>query len=202
MKKEIELEITNLYGSGQFPREVKTSKSKVKRTKVRTTTRADIDIPQRSETAEETSEEVREKVHSFKYENGNPIVRLGGAYGKIPGLLKQAGLVLATANEDISKTSIYIMMQAVQIFPEWCELELDGGELQIEEGLTTTFGFKGGKATQKPTTWDIIPKCRTKITMIYPDAFDGRMKEIMPIAEQLNFGERRRGRLKVISGFY
>ena len=200
MKRELKIEITNLYGSAEFPREITVDNPKLKRTKIQTKRKSDIDITTKKSIEETRSEKSIEQVNSFKWEDKKPVLRLGGAYGKFLGLLKQSGIVLATANADITKTTIRNLIPAVQIIPEWATLELNGEKIHTEKGLVTTFGYKGGRPTQKPTRWDIIPKCTTEITMIYPDAFDDLIKEMMKMAENLNFAERRRGRVKILSG--
>lgn len=200
MKRELNLEITNLHGSAQFPREITVDKPKISRKKTRTVKKTDIDITTSRTIEEATSEKEVVLVNSFKYEDGKPVVRLGGAYGKFVGLLKQAGIVLATANPNITKTSVLNLIPAIQVIPEWTVLELNGSKIYTEKGLVGVNSYIGGKSSQKPTTWDIIPKCTTGVMMIYPDAFDALVKEMLGMAENLNFAERRRARVKILSG--
>ena len=201
MERKLEIEITNLYGSAEFPRQTTVLKPKMSRKKKRTTTKSDTAISISSETEEQKSEESKENVNSFNILNDKPAVRLGGAYGKLSGLLKEAGMTLATVGEeDFTKTGTQTIVKTITILPEYSELDLDGNEIKEIKGLVSVNAMFGGKCSQKPTIWDVIPKCRTNIKLIYPDAFDTKVVKMLRMAENLNFAERRRARIKIISG--
>lgn len=201
MKRNLEIEITSLYGSAEFPRKIMVDKPKMSRTKKRVTKRSDIDISVETSTSEQKSEQAEESVNSFNYIDGQPVVRLGGAYGKFVGLLRQAGVVLATTNEEgFTKAGTERMIPTIQVIPEFTKLELNGSKIQTIKGLVSVNSMFGGKSTQKPTMWDIIPSCKTKLTLIYPDAFDKNIVSMLKMAENLNFAERRRARVKILKG--
>jgi hypothetical protein len=196
MQKVLNFEITNLYGSAQFPREITVVKQKHSRTKKRLKTRSDIGIPVDSSMSETNTETSLEQVNSFKMVDGKPFVRLGGAYSKLCGLFKEAGFTLATAGEDgFTKTGISTIIKSITILPEEVELNVIG-DIHEEKGLVAVNSTFGGKGTQKPTIWDVIPKATGSITLIYPDAFDDKIKKVLMMSENLNFAERRRGRIK------
>ena len=75
---------------------------------------------------------------------------------------------------------------------------MNGTKMITENGLVTVNSSFGGNRTMKPTIWDIIPKATAKITLIYPDAFDAKVKKMLDMAQNLNFAERRRARMKII----
>lgn len=201
MKRELEIEITNLFGSAEYPRQVTVSKPKITRTKKKSMKRSDTDIQVNTATDEQQTEESQENVNSFNMAGGKPTIRLGGAYGKLQGLLKEAGLTLATAGEpEFTKTGVLMIVPTIQIFPEFCELEMDGSQMHEVKGLVTVNSRFGGRGTQKPTIWDVIPKATTRITVIYPDPFDSEVIKMFRMAENLNFAERRRGKIKIIEG--
>ena len=151
MKRELEIEITNLFGSAEYPRQVTVSKPKITRTKKKSMKRSDTDIQVNTATDEQQTEESQENVNSFNMAGGKPTIRLGGAYGKLQGLLKEAGLTLATAGEpEFTKTGVLMIVPTIQIFPEFCELEMDGSQMHEVKGLVTVnsrFRRKGDTET-------------------------------------------------------
>lgn len=202
MKRTIEIELTNLYGSAEFPREIEILKPKMSRIKSRKRTSNRLgNLTQETQTHEETTEKQIEKVNSFKHENGKPTIRLGGSYGKFYGLLKEAGLLCVIANDPSisSKTEVLTISKAIQIIPEFPPLELNGCKIETISGLVGVNSGFGGRQSHKPTTWDIIPKAKTSITLIYPDAFDKQIKAMLKMSENINFAERRRGKVKILS---
>jgi len=202
MKETFELELTDIYGSAGFPREMEVEKQKLSRIKKRSRTSSKLgNLKQDTETAEINTEKQIEKVNSFKLdEKGRPLLRLGGAYGKLVGLLKQSGMVCATANEEgiESKTQVLAVIPSIQVIPEYVPLEMNGSKIETVSGLVSVNSSFGGRGTQKPTTWDVIKKAKCEVTLIYPDNFHPQVQAMLRMAQQLNFCERRRGKMKII----
>lgn len=187
MKKSYELIFRDVYGGDGEKRFVEVEEQKLSRKKKTTRTKSDIGIPVESDMDEVQTEIRKAEVQTFRW-NGNkvPLMRLGGVHGKIWGALSGARKFLHLLGDSRFKSPKLLEMVTVQ--PVWVELE--PLEEIVTEELTQILNAPGRPMiTQK---YDVIPKCKCRITLIYPDSIDEQVVELMEQFQTIALLNKRR----------
>lgn len=143
-----------------------------------------------------TKERVKiEPLVSFKTEDNKPVFRLGGSYGKLAGLFKEAGKTLYEIKAEGFKRSYKSFVKSIQIKPQWSYLE-NSENVEISTIPQITAGRSQALIL---LYYEKIPYCETTLSIQIPDSPDGKEKFLMLLeqAEGMPFGPKRRGEIKV-----
>ena len=198
MKIGIELELIDVYGGDGEVRMVREQETKLKRTKKKTEMRADIGLPvSDSETEEQSIQEVEREIQTFRRdEDGCPIMRLGGAHGKIYGALKSSASALRISGVSPFKSGYLTILNSLIISPVWARLEMEKGtEVQVQRLPQVLSGVKRTMIVQK---FDSIPKCRAELMLTFPDAMDDAVEKMVRGLENVSMLNKRRATAKVV----
>lgn len=199
MKRILELEISDVYGGDGITRQIETKETKLSRKKERKTTKSSTGVSSGEITGEEKEETKIENVLTFKYDDkGNPVLRLGGAYGKFWGTMKKAGLILCdTIGKDFStKTAVNNMMDVVQIFP----VEVSLKPLKKIEEVRLPQLLNGMHKSMIEQKFDVIPLTRCTLELEYPDILDDKVVRILEQVQRMSTFNKRRARIKILKG--
>lgn len=198
MKCELTLEIRDLHACPEVPpRKIEVPKDVFSGIDV-TTTKHEIDEDlakevERSDTKEITRIEVK-PCYTFKTEDGKPLFRLGGPYGKLAGLLKEAGSVLYSMKAPGFRIGYKKMIKSLIIRPQWVTLEnVEDTSIHKIPQLTA-----GRSQTMIIQYYDVISKCTTRITIDFPKNNKDLLEKLLEQAQGLPFGPKRRGEIQIV----
>jgi hypothetical protein len=195
MKTELVLELRDVYGGDGETRMEKQTEVKLKRTKTRTETRADIGLQvSGDETEEQNVEEVEKDIQTFRYENDVPIMRLGGSHGKLFGALKDSAKSLRMQGIAPFKSGYYGILNSITISPIWTPLEMNGSKMRVEELPQILAGAKRTMIVQK---FDVVPECKVKMTLTYPDGMHDAVEKMIKGLENISMFNKRRATCRV-----
>lgn len=196
MQYKLELELTSVFGGDGITRDVpvETLKLSRKRTKVVEST---LGIPVDPDvTTEQTTEVKMEPVHTFRMEDGLPVLRLGGAHGKFWGAIRGAGKQLYSLG-DKDFRAYKALVEQIIVSPDYCPIKPEGmnGSVEfVDEGIPQILaGRSGGMIVQH---YDTIPKATTEVVLTFPDALK---KKIDRLLEQVQVGTHLNKRRTVIN---
>lgn len=194
MEIELSLKLQNVYGGDGFTRPHEIEETKLARTKKKVVTRKDIGIPVESSRTELKTEKRKVLVNTFKHdEKGNYYLRLGASHGKLWGAMKEAGFSMAELGKVQSQSAVRRMMRMVSISPQWVLLEdVNGVEL---DKLSQVLNAPGNPMVQN--YFDVIPECRAKVTMKFPDELKEQIMQFLKYVETMNCLNKRRGSITV-----
>ncbi len=139
-----------------------------------------------------TREEVK-PLYAFKIENGKPIMRLGGAYGKLAGLFRDAGGSLWNQKTKGFTKGYKSFLRSLIIKPQWVELDETSG-IEI---ATIPQILAGRSKAMILQYYEKIPYCTAKINIEMPEKIKGQFEVLMKQAEGMPFGPKRRGEITV-----
>ncbi|MFH1486815.1 MAG: hypothetical protein ABIH46_12160 [Chloroflexota bacterium] len=177
MKLDLELTLTDVFGGDGFTRFIDVEEPKLIRTRTTKRTRSDIGVGVESGMDEVVTEKVKKDVHTFRSENGTPVLRLGGVHGKLWGALKEArGILYAMGDSTYRSRAV---LQAIQVLPLWIPLETDKEmEVQSLPQVLNTMG----RTSMIIQRYDVIPECTVRVTLVFPDALrrvvDGLLEQL------------------------
>lgn len=197
MKTELVLELRDVYGGDGEKRQISEEVTKLKRTKKRTETRSDIGLQvSGGESEEEATEEVEKDIQTFrKDEEGNPIMRLGGTHGKLYGALKDSASMLRLTGVSPFKSGYKSILNSISISPVWVKLETDSGEIETVGLPQILASFKKTMIVQQ---FDVIPKCRIKMELSYPEAMQDAIEKMVKGLENISMLNKRRATCKIL----
>jgi len=197
-KKELVLELLDVYGGDGENRTETIHETKLKRTKKKKETRADIGIQVSGrETEEENVEEVETEIHSFpKNPDGEFIMRLGGTHGKLYGALKEIAASYRLQGVKPFTSGYRAILNSINIMPVWVKLETNGAETRVEELPQILAGISKTMIIQK---FDCIPKCQVRMILTYPNMMQDAVEMLVKGLENISMLNKRRATCKIIS---
>lgn len=199
MRCELIIEIRDLHACPEVPpRRINVPKDVFSEIDV-TITKHEIDKDLAKETEKaETKEKTRielQPCYTFKEENGKLLFRLGGPYGKLAGLLKEAGSVLYSMKEPGFKSQYKPIVKSLIIRPQWVTLE------NVEDIYVHKIPqiLAGRSQAMIILYYDVISKCTARITIDFPEKNKKLLEKLLEQAEGLAFGPKRRAELMIHS---
>jgi hypothetical protein len=193
----LHLELSDIYGGDGFTRVEQVEELKLSRSRRKVQVRTDVSIPFTDELAERRTEVVDRGVNTFKRgEDGAYYLRLGGSHGKLWGAMKESAEILKDVDGTFKSFSeISRLMRSVRILPVWVELKNpEGIRLEKEPQI-----LAGSRSSMITLYFDVISKAACSVELIFPDAFEPRMKKMLSQLESLNVFNRRRATVRVES---
>ena len=197
MKLQVELELYDVHGGDGETRMVVEKETKLKRTKRRTESRLDIGINVSDDEREETKEEEMEQdINTFRMNDaGSPIMRLGGTHGKIYGAFKESAQTLKMLGEAPFTSQYKRVLNSIIITPSWVELQTNGDSMHVQQLPQILSGMGNRMIVQR---FDVIPKCRVKFNLNFPDAIETAVKKLIHGLENISMLNKRRTTCKVM----
>jgi len=190
MKQKLELIFRDVYGGDGNVRYEDKKTPKLERKKTTTRRRSDIGVPV-EQSVDEVSTELRKvEVQTFRYQDGHPIMRLGGTHGKLWGALEEARKTLyMSGNSDFRAKGI---TQSIQVQPIWVQLE-------VLEGISTETLPQILNAPGRPMVvqqFDVIPRCKVTLELLYPDSFEKQVKKLLAQIQVMGLLNKRRATIE------
>jgi len=133
-------------------------------------------------------------LYEFKHENGTYVARLGGSYGKLMGLFKEAGSVLYQRKVPPFKTSYKPFLKSIYIKPQWVPLE-NVKKIEVATIPQITAGRSKALILQY---YKKIDRCTTTLNLEMPDDAKKTFEKLITQAEGMPFGPKRRGEIRVL----
>ncbi len=198
MKCELTLEIRDLHAcpGDRPPKEHSVSKDIFSQEDLESTQEVldeDLLLPrERGKQTKKTREKI-EPLHAFKLENGKPVMRLGGAYGKLAGLFRDAGSSLWAQKIKGFSKGYKSFLKSLVIKPQWVELD-EASEIEI---ATIPQIMAGRSKAMIIQYFEKIPHCTAKISIDMPDTMKEQFEVLVKQAEGMPFGPKRRGEVTV-----
>jgi len=199
MRCELTLEIRNLHAcpGDCIPKRLKVPTDLFSQVDV-TTTKAEIEEQlAREEEKARSTEKTRIKIEpcfSFKVNEGAPVFRLGGPYGKLMGLFKEAGSILYGEKAEGFKTGYKSFLKSIVVKPQWVKLEEVSG-IEINKIPQITAGISKALILQY---YEEISRCKARLSVQVPSGEREKFVKILEQSEGLPFGPKRRGEIKVL----
>jgi len=134
-----------------------------------------------------------EPLYAFRIENGKPMMRLGGAYGKLAGLFRDAGSSLWQQKTKGFTKGYKSFLKSLVIKPQWVELDKASG-IEI---ATIPQILAGRSKAMIIQYYEKIPHCTAEIGVEMPETMKEQFKVLMKQAEGMPFGPKRRGEIVV-----
>lgn len=119
--------------------------------------------------------------------------RLGGSYGKLMGLFREAGSILYAQKVEGFKVGYKHFLKSLVIKPQWIPLE-KLGEITIDKIPQITHGMNKALIIQY---YEKI-NCKAKVTIEMPSGDKEKFVQLLNQSQGLAFGPKRRGELKII----
>jgi len=187
MKKSIEFTFQDVFGGDGEIRYKDMIVPKLQRKKTTSKTRSDLGIAVESSMDEVSTEKRKTEIHTFRHAGSTPLLRLGGTHGKLWGVLEEARKTLNMLGEgSFRNTGI---TKSIQIQPVWVELEpLEKIKLESLPQLLNTIGHK----SMIVQYFDVIPKCKAQIDLIYPDKLDKLVNQLLEQIQSMGILNKRR----------
>lgn len=199
MEVKLTLEIQDLHAcpGDREPKKIEVPKDVFSQIEVLKTTSeidAELALEREKAKAEEKTRVKIEPLQAFKEDDGNLVFRLGGAYGKLMGLFKEAGSALYSSKAEGFKSSYKPLLKSLVVKPQWVILK-DADKPQINKIPQITAGRSQSMIIQY---YETIPKCIVEVTIQVPEKEKTRFKAMLKQAEGMPFGPKRRGEIKVL----
>jgi len=186
MKQKLELVLRDVYGGDGCIRYEDKEVPKLTRKKTTTKTRSDIGVPVEQSMDEVSTELKKAEIQTFRYQDGHPVMRLGGTHGKLWGALEEARKTLyMSGDSDFRAKGI---TQSIQVQPIWVQLEV------LEDIRTETLP-QILNAPGRPMVvqqFDVIPRCKATVELLYPDNFVKRVKKLLAQIQLMGLLNKRR----------
>jgi uncharacterized membrane protein len=195
MKYELTLQLENVFGGDGFVRYEDQKIPKLVRKKVKSRKSEDIGVSV-DRSMEEIQYEIQKvEINTFKQENGNYYLRLGGIHGKLWGVLREIGYLLReTGKEFGSKAEVDRLLMKVIISPVW--IKLKNIENMHVEQLQQILNAPG-----KPMiiqNFDVIGKCLANVSVEFPDMFQDKVEKLLESMQNLACLNKRRAIIKIL----
>jgi len=193
MKLSLELELEDVYGGDGIQRTETMTKTTLKRAKKEKATRQSVGVEVEDGVDQEKSEEKVEPINTFRFDDkGRPIIRLGGAHGKFWGAMKACAKQLRElGNADFGRFNS--LMDMIQVSPVWTPLDVEGKV--HTEGLPQMMG--GMNKSMVVLYYDVIPKARTTIELVFPDEVEKKVKTLLSQIQVGSHLNKRRSIIKI-----
>ena len=197
MRCEITIEIRDLHACAEVPpRKIEVPKDVFSEIDIITIKHEiDQDLSKETERAE-TKEKTRigiKPCYTFKEEDGKLLFRLGGPYGKLAGLLKDAGSILYNMKEPGFRSQYKPLVKSLTIRPQWVTLE-NVEKLYVHKIPQITAGISKVMIIQY---FDVISKCTAKLTIDFPEKNKKLLEKLLEQVQGIPFGPKRRAELTV-----
>lgn len=191
MRQIYELTLNDVYGGDGEIRYIDVEEPRLTRTRTTKKTRRDIGISVESGMDEVVTQKVKREVHTFRYINGKPVLRLGGAHGKLWGALREARGVLYAMGRPQYKSMR--LLDTIQVQPVWAELE-PLAEIQVEKlpQILNTFG----RTSMIVQLYDVIPSCKAQIELVFPDELKGIVEGLVVQLKNMGIFNKRRATIQ------
>jgi hypothetical protein len=193
MKKTIELVFRDVYGGDGNVRYEDQQVPKLERTKTTTKKRSDIGVAVSSSMDELTTELRKVEIQTFHYQDGCPVLRLGGTHGKLWGALEEARKTLNMLGDSSFRSKG--ITQSIQIQPVWVKLEpLEDIKTEVLPQILNAPG--------RPMViqqFDVIPRCKVTFDLIYPDSLDKLVAKLLDQIQSMGMLNKRRATIESIS---
>jgi len=120
--------------------------------------------------------------------------RLGGPYGKLMGLFKEAGSSLYSQKVEGFKVGYKSFLRSLLVKPQRVQLEDVENKMiskipQIVSGRSRAFIL---------LYYEKIGKCKAQVTIEMPQGVKEKFKRLIEQCEGMPFGPKRRGEIKVL----
>lgn len=123
MKWRLRLELEEVYGGDGHIRYEPREKVTLSRTRTRTKVRDSIGVAVQVGTEEEVKEKRLEPIATFRFDDdGTPLLRLGGAHGKLWGAIKASARQLYELGDEEFKRAYKAAVNMILVSPVWVRL--------------------------------------------------------------------------------
>lgn len=194
MNWRLRMELEEVYGGDGQVRYEPREKVTLSRTRTKTMVKDSLGIAVQLGTEEEIKEKKLEPIATFRFDDdGAPMLRLGGAHGKLWGALKASARQLYNLGDEDFKRAYKAAMEMIIVNPTWVHLEADD-EFTVEGIPQILKGSGGGMIIQR---FDVIPRARAEVDLSFPDALETKVRKLF---EQLELGShlnKRRARIRI-----
>lgn len=190
----IDMLLDNVYGGDGEVRYEPKEQVKLSRVRTRTTLKESIGIRIPVTTEEEVREKKLEAIATFRLdEDGTPMLRLGGAHGKLWGALKSCARQLYQLGDEDFRRTYKVIMEMITVRPSWIRLETDS-ELFVEGVPQLLKGPSGGMIVQY---FDVIPRARASVKLSFPDSLEPKIEKLLTYLEKGTHLNKRRTMISV-----
>ncbi len=190
MQKTYEIIFQDVYGGDGFVRYQDFEENVLTRTKTSTKTRDDIGVPVSSAMNEVMTATVKKDINTFKYLDGTPIMRLGGAHGKLWGALKEIRSTLYMLGNKGFRSARLVDM--IQVTPIWVPLEIME-PIQVQQ-LPQILNTPG--RAMITMLFDVIPKAGCQVTLTYPDSIAEQVSTLVNMLSTISLLNKRRATIE------
>jgi len=192
MKKSLEITFKDVYGGDGNIRYEDRETPKLQRTKTTSRKKSDIGISVKSSMDEVTTELKKTEVHTFRYENGNPLLRLGGSHGKFWGALEEARRTLYMLGDSTFRSRGIV--QSIKVEPVWVKLNpLEELKTDVVPQILNAPG-----RSMVFIVFDVLPRCKVNIDLIYPDSLEKLMEKLLAQIQTMGLLNKRRATIEDI----
>jgi len=153
----------------------------------------DLLLPREKGKQTEKTRDKIEPLYAFRIENGKPTMRLGGAYGKLAGLFRDAGSSLWNQKTKGFAKGYKSFVKSLIMKPQWVTLE-EASEIEV---ATIPQILAGRSKAMIIQYYEKIPYCTAKISIEMPENMKGQFETLISQAEGMPFGPKRRGEVTV-----
>ena len=190
MKLHVAMELMDVYGGDGETRVEQVTEKKLKRTRKTTRTRSDLGLSSEDSMDESKVDKVEREVQTFRKDAADvPMIRLGGAHGKLWGALLEAGKRMYALKAEGWSNSYRPFVEMIQISPVWVSMKLDGSPIEMRSMAQELGGPSGGMIT---ILFDVVPKCLVEFDITYPDEMDSRARALLAQLEMMALFNKRR----------
>ena len=194
MKWGVEMLLENIYGGDGEVRYESKEMVKLSRVRTHTTLKDSIGVRVPFTTEEEIREKKLEAIATFRLaEDGTPMLRLGGAHGKLWGALKSCARQLYQLGDEEFRRTYKIVMDMITVRPSWVRLETEG-ELSVEGVPQVLKGPSGGMIVQN---FDVIPTARATVQLSFPRSLEPKVEKLLEHLERGTHLNKRRTMITV-----
>lgn len=193
MRWRVSLGLENVYGGDGEVRFEPVEKVTLNRIRTKTMVRDSIGVAVKLGTEEELRERRIEPISTFRLdEHGTPLMRLGGAHGKLWGALKSSAKQLYELGDEDFKRAYKSLVDMVSVSPAWVPLDTDE-DFRLEGIPQVLKGRSGGMIVKH---FDVIPKASAKVLLSFPDPLERKVRKLL---DQLQLGSHLNKRRATIT---
>lgn len=186
MEKNLSLTLRDVYGGDGNVRYIEVQEETLARVKSSSRTQSDLGIAAETAVNEVKTQLVRKEVGTFRYENEKPVLRLGGAHGKLWGTMKSIRITLNMLGVAGFKSAR--LMDMIQILPVWVELS-PLAEMQLQQLPQIMNNVSRSMIIQY---FDVIPKATCQVKLVYPDSIEPQVTTLVVQLKFASFLNKRR----------
>lgn len=194
MNWRLRVKLEEVYGGDGEVRYEPREKVTLSRTRTKTMVKDSLGVAIQIGTEEEIKEKKLEPIATFRFDDdGAPMLRLGGAHGKLWGALKASARQLYNLGDEDFKRAYKAAMEMIIVNPTWVRLETDD-EFTVEGIPQILKGSGGGMIIQH---FDVIPSARAEIDLSFPDALETKVRKLFQQLELGSHLNKRRARIRI-----